>query len=72
MTDHDRQQLVAEGLATVSEAAGFLAVSRSTLYLLMDSGQLPHCKIGRARRIPWRAVHQFAQGVLCVESTVTA
>jgi excisionase family DNA binding protein len=52
--------LLAEGLISVSEAAEFLGVSRSMVYVLMEDGQLPYVKIGRARRIPRRALLAFA------------
>jgi excisionase family DNA binding protein len=52
--------LVAEGLLTVQEAADFLSVSRSKLYELMDHGELEFVKIGRSRRIPRRAVVALA------------
>jgi excisionase family DNA binding protein len=53
-------ELVADGLLTVAAAAAFLSVSRSTLYLAMDRGQLPFVKLGRARRIPRRALLALA------------
>jgi excisionase family DNA binding protein len=56
--------LVDCGLLTVGDAAKFLAVGRSTLYAAMDSGKLPYCKIGRSRRIPRRALVEFAAGTL--------
>mgnify|MGYP001771049981 CR=1 FL=1 len=34
------------------EAAQFLKISRATLYVLMERGQIPSVRIGRARRIP--------------------
>ena len=54
------EELVNDGLLTVAEAGKFLSVGRSTLYLAMDKGDLAYCKIGRARRIPRRAVVEFA------------
>ena len=59
MVDKDID-LVSEGLMTVREAAEFLGLSRSTVYELMESGELPFAKIGKARRIPRRAVTAFA------------
>ena len=56
----DREDVVVEGLLSVAEAARFLSVSRSTLYELMESGQLYYVKIGRARRIPRRALLDLA------------
>ncbi|MFI5398499.1 MAG: helix-turn-helix domain-containing protein [Candidatus Binatia bacterium] len=52
--------MVQDGLAGVREAAKFLSLSRSTLYALMESGQLVYVKIGRARRIPRRALIELA------------
>ncbi len=52
--------MVEDGLLTVAEAAEFLKLYRSTLYALMDDGELPFAKIGRARRIPRRAVVELA------------
>lgn len=56
----DAQSLVAEGLVDVREAARFTGLSRSKLYQLMDGGHLPYVKIGKARRIPRRALVEFA------------
>ena len=44
-------------LATVPEVARHLAVSRSKVYQLMESDQLPYVKLGRCRRIHWTDVH---------------
>ena len=52
--------LVADGLMTVREAAGFLRLSRSTVYTIMDRGELPFVKLGRSRRIPRRALVALA------------
>jgi excisionase family DNA binding protein len=60
MTDNVAAALVEDGLVTVSEAAGFLRLSRSTLYTMMDSGEIAYVKIHRARRIPKRALIELA------------
>jgi excisionase family DNA binding protein len=52
--------LVAEGFAKLPEAERFLGLSRAKIYALMDGGQLPYAKFGRARRIPWRALKEWA------------
>jgi excisionase family DNA binding protein len=52
--------LFADGLTDVRGAAAFLCLSRSSLYSLMDAGALPYVKLGRARRIPRRALIEFA------------
>ena len=49
-------QIVEEGLMRVPEAALFLGLSRASVYQLMERGELPWVKLGRARRIPRRAV----------------
>jgi excisionase family DNA binding protein len=48
--------VVADGVMTVDDAGTMLAVSRSTVYALMDRGELAYVQIGRARRVPKRAV----------------
>jgi excisionase family DNA binding protein len=53
-------EMVSEGLMRVAEAARFLSVSRAHLYALMDRGELPWVKLGRARRIPRAAVIRLA------------
>ena len=60
----DRLAVVSEGLLTIAEVGAFLRVSRATVYNLMDSGQVPFIKVGRARRIPKQAVLQFAAQAL--------
>ena len=55
-----RVELVADGLLTIREAAGFLHLSRSTVYQFMDRGELPFVKLGRSRRIPKRALVELA------------
>jgi excisionase family DNA binding protein len=57
-------ELVSDGLVTVPEAAAFLRLSRSTLYALMERGDLPYVRIGAARRIPKRALVALASSHL--------
>ena len=56
--------LTAGGLCCVKEAARFLGLSRSTVYALMEQGQLPFVKLGRSRRIPRRALTTLAEAHL--------
>ena len=56
----DSEVLVSQGVVTVKQAATFLQISRATVYALMGQGELPFLKIGRARRIPHRALVEFA------------
>ncbi len=55
-----RNELVADGMAKVAEAAKFLGLAKSTVYGLMDSGELPSVRIGGSRRIPKRALIDLA------------
>ncbi len=43
-------------LLTTTEAADLLGVSRTTVYELLNTGQLESVRIGRARRIPRAAL----------------
>ena len=56
---------IADGLVTTKEAAAFLHLSRSTLYEMMNNGELRYVKLGRSRRIPRKAVIELAAGGLC-------
>jgi excisionase family DNA binding protein len=46
-------------LLTPTEAADLLGVSRSTVYELLNSGDIESVHIGRARRIPAASLHAF-------------
>jgi len=49
------------GLARVNEAQEFLALSRATVYRLLEAGTLPSVRIGGARRVPWSELLKFAE-----------
>jgi excisionase family DNA binding protein len=53
-----------EGLASVTQACKFLAISRTSLYKLMSDGQLKFIKLPglAARRIAWRALRNLVEG----------
>jgi excisionase family DNA binding protein len=53
--------IVTDGFADIGGAEKFLTLSRAYIYRLMESGELPYAKFGRARRIPWRALRAFAE-----------
>ena len=57
----ERAELFADGLISVPDAAKFLSISKSKLYLVMDAGELPYVKIGSSRRIPKRALVVFVE-----------
>lgn len=46
-------------LLTPTEAAELLGVGRTTIYELMNSGDIESVRIGRARRIPSAALLDF-------------
>ena len=69
MIHNATEALVGDGLLTVSEATAFLRLSRSTLYTLMDQGELAFVRIGRARRIPRRALIVLAAAHLNGDSS---
>lgn len=46
-------------LYRVEDAMALLALSRSKLYMLMDSGELRSVNVGRARRIPGSAIVEY-------------
>ena len=52
--------LVEDGLLSIAAASQFYNISRSKLYELMDVGELAYVKLGRARRIPKRALVECA------------
>jgi excisionase family DNA binding protein len=49
------------GLASVKEAEQFLSLSRSSVYGLMDKGELRYVKLGKSRRIPWDALDELVR-----------
>ena len=44
---------------TVAEVASIMRVSKMNVYRLVHSGELPAIRVGRAFRVPERAVHEF-------------
>jgi excisionase family DNA binding protein len=53
-------------LVRVEEAARILSLSRSTIYEMMDAGELPSVRRGAARRIPVAALRAWVdQQVSC-------
>ena len=43
------------------EAGSILGISRSMIYVLMDQGELPRVRIGRAVRVPRESVEEWAR-----------
>jgi excisionase family DNA binding protein len=48
-------------LVRVEEAARLLSLSRSTIYEMMDRGELPSVRCGAARRIPMAALRAWVE-----------
>ena len=48
-------------LVTLPDAASDLAVGRTALYQLLDTGQLASVHIGRARRVPVAELERFVR-----------
>jgi excisionase family DNA binding protein len=44
------------GLQPVNKVARFLSLSRSKVYSLMETGELPYVKLGKSRRVRWEDV----------------
>ena len=51
-------------LLTVNQAAELLGMGRSTIYELIDSGELKSVKRGASRRVPLKAVHDYVEHLL--------
>jgi hypothetical protein len=49
------------GLATVAEAMDFLKMGRSSIYELMDRGELESIRILSSRRILWSSIYAFIE-----------
>lgn len=59
-------------LIRVSEVARHLSLSRSTIYQMMDRGELPYVKLRKSRRVPFEAVEQLISKNLVAASESTA
>ena len=44
------------GLQPINKVARFLSLSRSKVYSLMETGELPYVKLGKSRRVRWEDV----------------
>ena len=61
-----------ERLLRVTQVAERLALSRSTVYNLMERGELAYVKIGRARRIPPDEINRLIRESLIDRRNVVA
>jgi len=60
-TRSDRGPAPMKLLLTITEASQVLAISRSKLYELLNSGNLPSVHIGRSRRIRMTDLEEFVK-----------
>jgi excisionase family DNA binding protein len=51
-------------LLTVKQGADLLGMGRSTIYELIDAGELRSVKRGASRRIPLKAIHEYIDSLL--------
>lgn len=66
MNTKNKYEIVSDGLQSVSATARFLGVSRSLIYKLIRSGDLPSVKLGSSRRVPIKAAHDLASERLII------
>ena len=57
-------EILGEGLLTIIDAAEWLAISRSAVYQLLNTGEIAYVRIGADRRIPRRALVEYANARL--------
>jgi excisionase family DNA binding protein len=62
MSDADSSSQVV--LQTIDDARQRLGVSRTTIYKLMSSGELPSVSIGASRRIPSSALNEYIASLI--------
>jgi excisionase family DNA binding protein len=56
-----RRQMPTRVLLTVEEAAEQLGIGRTLAYKLVKHGEIESVRIGRLRRVPADAVHEYAR-----------
>ncbi len=58
-------------LVSPETAADILEISRTQVYVMLASGELPSLKIGRLRRIPVRALEEWIQDRMSAQKAVS-
>ena len=61
MKGQQQRQQPVKLLLTITEAAQVLSLSRSLMYDLVLTGQIASLKIGRVRRVPMSALHDYIE-----------
>jgi excisionase family DNA binding protein len=54
------------GFVDIATAAKHLSISRSSLYQLMERGEISYAKFGKSRRIPRKGLLDYASKCLVV------
>jgi len=49
-------------LATIKEAAEYLHIGRTTVYQMMEGGELPFVRLRGCRRVRWTDLDKLASG----------
>jgi excisionase family DNA binding protein len=62
----ERHEVLEGGFDTVAVAAKFLGLSRAKVYQLMETGDILYAKFGKSRRIPRKALVDYAERCLVV------
>jgi len=65
------QELLANGLEKVSQAAKRLGIDRNTMYRWIHEGKIPYLHIHDVYRIPSRAIDDMLAGCLNIGSCCT-
>ena len=60
MDDEAKQEIVKDGLLSPNEAMRFLSFSKTKLYSLMQTGEIPYVILGGNRRIPRKSLLEYA------------
>jgi excisionase family DNA binding protein len=66
LADDLKKKLLGSGFGTIDEVRDYLGLSRSMIYNLLEAGDLTYARFGRARRIPWSSVRDYAEKHLVV------
>ena len=62
-------EIVSYGLDRIPDVARFLGISRSQVYAFMAHGDLPYVKLNKSRRVPRKAMLEFARKNLIVKES---
>lgn len=64
MTETATRELVSKGLRSIEQSRTFLGISQSSLYRLIEAGQLRYVRVGGRRLIPLGELERYAEANL--------